>query len=170
MLKNDVEGGIRTHALIEEALMEARLTSITSCSCVFNIEYKLYICVYNFCKMKNIIVSGQASTMGRGYGPSTAQRSWGLAQAPLKGSCLGLARQTRYIWSSIHPHDNDGPRLTFFCKKKITVPGRASTTGRGYDSSTARRLCRAGPCNIKWVVPRAGPLDTTHLTIYTSTR
>jgi hypothetical protein len=33
----------------------------------------------------------------------------GLAQALLNGSCLGPARQTRPIWSSIPPHDNDGP-------------------------------------------------------------
>ncbi|PWZ10672.1 hypothetical protein Zm00014a_014593 [Zea mays] len=42
--------------------------------------------------------------------------------------------------------------------------------GRGYDPSTARRSCRVGPVTIKWVVPRAGSPDTTHLTIYTSTR
>jgi hypothetical protein len=29
--------------------------------------------------------------------------------------------------------------------------------------------CQAGPGTIKWVVPRAGPPDTAHLTIYTST-
>jgi hypothetical protein len=36
----------------------------------------------------------------------------GLAQALLNGSCLGPARQTRLIWPSIPPHDNDGPRLS----------------------------------------------------------
>jgi hypothetical protein len=35
----------------------------------------------------------------------------GLAQALLNGSCLGPARQTRPIWPSIPPHDNDGPRI-----------------------------------------------------------
>jgi hypothetical protein len=35
--------------------------------------------------MKNIIVSGQASTMGRGYGPSTTQRSWGAGPGTIKG-------------------------------------------------------------------------------------
>jgi hypothetical protein len=29
-----------------------------------------------FCKIKNIIVSGRASTTGRDYIPSTARRSW----------------------------------------------------------------------------------------------
>jgi hypothetical protein len=58
-----------------------------------------------------------------------------------------------------------------FCKiKKIIVSGRTSTMGRGYDPSTARRSCRVGPVTIKWVVPRAGSPDTTHLAIYTSTR
>jgi hypothetical protein len=28
------------------------LISRTSCSCVYNIEYKLYICIYVFCKIK----------------------------------------------------------------------------------------------------------------------
>jgi hypothetical protein len=32
-----------------------------------------------------------------------------LAQTLLNGSCLGPARQTRPIWPSIPPHDNDGP-------------------------------------------------------------
>jgi hypothetical protein len=35
-----------------------------------------------------------------------------LAHALLNGSCLGLARQIRPIWTSIPPHDNDGPRLS----------------------------------------------------------
>jgi hypothetical protein len=36
----------------------------------------------------------------------------GMGQALLNGSCLGPARQTRLIWPSIPPHDNDGPRLS----------------------------------------------------------
>jgi hypothetical protein len=36
----------------------------------------------------------------------------GLAQALLNGSCLGLARHTRHICSSIPSHDNDGSRLS----------------------------------------------------------
>jgi hypothetical protein len=55
------------------------LTSRTSCSYVFNIEYKLYIYI-PFYKIKNIIVSGRVSTTGRGYSPSTARRCW-LLQA-----------------------------------------------------------------------------------------
>jgi hypothetical protein len=65
------------------------LTSRTSYSGVYNIEYKLYICIYEFFK-KNI-VSGRASTMGRGYDTSTARRSTVLAQGLLNGSCLGPA-------------------------------------------------------------------------------
>jgi hypothetical protein len=57
-------------------------------------------------------VSGQASTTGRGYGLSTARARAGLAQALLNGSCLGPARQTRSIWPSILPHNNDGPCLS----------------------------------------------------------
>jgi hypothetical protein len=59
-----------------------------------------------------------------------------------------------------------------FCKIKINiiVLGRASTTGQGYGPNTTRCLCRAGPGTIKWVVPRVGPAETTHLTIYTSAR
>jgi hypothetical protein len=48
------------------------------------------------------------------------------------------------------------------------MPDRASTTNRGYGPSTARRSCRVGSGTIKWVVPRAGSLDTAHLAIYTS--
>jgi hypothetical protein len=38
------------------------------------------IYVYTFIKIKNIIVSGWASTTGRGYSPNKARRSW-LLQA-----------------------------------------------------------------------------------------
>jgi hypothetical protein len=34
--------------------------------------------------------------------------------------------------------------------------------GQGYDPSTSRRSCRAGPGTTKWVVPRASPSDMTH--------
>jgi hypothetical protein len=36
----------------------------------------------------------------------------GLTQALLNRSCLRPAHQTRLIWPSIPPHDNDGPRLS----------------------------------------------------------
>jgi hypothetical protein len=40
--------------------------------------------------------------------------------------------------------------IRLFCKiKNITVPGWASTTGRGNDPSPARRSCHAGPGTIK---------------------
>ena len=80
------------------------LTNRTLCPDIYNIEYKLYICIYDFLKNKKIIISGRASTTGRGYGPSIARRS-----------------------------------------------------------------CRIGPCTIKWVVPRVGSPDTVHLAIYIST-
>jgi hypothetical protein len=38
----------------------------------------------------------------------------GLAQTLLNGSCLGPVCQTRPIWPSIPPHDNDGPRLSCY--------------------------------------------------------
>jgi hypothetical protein len=75
-------------------------TSKTSCSSVYNIEYKLYICIYDFLKNKKIIVLDRASTTGRSYGPSTARRS-----------------------------------------------------------------CRVGPDTIKSVMPRAGQADTTNFAI-----
>jgi hypothetical protein len=44
----------------------------------------------------------------------------GLAHALLNGLCPGPARQTRHIWPSIHPHDNDGPRLS--CRDLVRHP------------------------------------------------
>jgi hypothetical protein len=35
--------------------------------------------------------------------------------------------------------------------------------GQGYDPNTAWRSCWVGPGTIKWVVPRSGSPDTTHL-------
>ena len=43
-----------------------------------------------------------------------------MAQAVLNRSCLGSARQTRLICSSIHSHDNDGPRLS--CRHLVRHP------------------------------------------------
>jgi hypothetical protein len=47
---------------------------------------------------------------------------------------------------------------------------RASTTGRGYGLSTARRSYRVGSGTIKWIVPQTGSPDTANLAIYTSAR
>jgi hypothetical protein len=66
----------------------------------------------------------------------------GLAQVLLNGSCLGTARQTRSIWPSISPHDNDGPRLSYrhlvrhsasFLSLSLLVPppSRHPILGRG---------------------------------------
>jgi hypothetical protein len=44
----------------------------------------------------------------------------GLAQALLNGSCPGPARQTRPIWTSIPPYDNDGHRLS--CRHLVRHP------------------------------------------------
>jgi hypothetical protein len=43
-----------------------------------------------------------------------------MTQTLLNGSCLGPARQTRPIWPSIPPHDNDGPRLN--CRHLVCHP------------------------------------------------
>jgi hypothetical protein len=48
----------------------------------------------------------------------------GLAQTLLNGVCLGSACQTRLIWPSIPPHDNDGPRLN--CRHLIRHPASFS--------------------------------------------
>ncbi|PWZ46063.1 hypothetical protein Zm00014a_005236, partial [Zea mays] len=53
--------------------------------------------------------------------------------------------------------------------KKI-VSGRTSTMDRGYGPSNVWRSCWVGLVTIKWVVPRAGSPDMTHLVIYTSAR
>jgi hypothetical protein len=64
----------------------------------------------------------------------------GLAQALLNGSCLGSARQTRPIWPSIPPHDNDDPRFschhlvrhsTSFLSPLMPPPSRHPILGRG---------------------------------------
>jgi hypothetical protein len=60
-----------------------------------------------FCKIKDIIVSDRTEATAQARHDART----GLAQTLLNGSCLGSARQTRFIWSSIPPHDNDGLRL-----------------------------------------------------------
>jgi hypothetical protein len=64
-----------------------------------------------FCKIKKSCRTGPALRA-----EATAQAPYGarvgLAQTLLNGSCLGPARQTRSIWPSIPPQDNDGPRLS----------------------------------------------------------
>jgi hypothetical protein len=66
-----------------------------------------------------------------------------LAHALLNGSCLGLARQIRPIWTSIPPHDNDGPRLschhlvshsTSFLSPLMPPPLRHPILSRGHRS------------------------------------
>jgi hypothetical protein len=62
----------------------------------------------------------------------------GLVQAQLNGSCLVPARQTRPIWPSIPPHDNDGPCLSctsfailLFLSPLMALPLRHPILGRG---------------------------------------
>jgi hypothetical protein len=65
-------------------------------------------------------MSGRTSTTGRGYNPSMQGARAGLTQTLLNGSSLGPARHTQPIWSSIPPHDNDGPRLS--CRHLVHHP------------------------------------------------
>jgi hypothetical protein len=73
-----------------------------------------------FCKIKNITMLGRTNTT-----PEATTQVWHgararLAQALLNGSCFGPAHQTRPIWPSIPPHDNDGPRLS--CRHLVRHP------------------------------------------------
>jgi hypothetical protein len=87
------------------------LTSKTSCSCVYNIEYKLYICIYDFCKIKKSCRARPAlRAKATAQAPHVARA--GLTKTLLNGSCFEPARQARPIWPYIPPHDNDGPRLS----------------------------------------------------------
>jgi hypothetical protein len=63
-----------------------------------------------------------------------------LVQTLLNEPCLGPARQTRPIWPSIPPHDNDGPRLSchhlirhsiFFLSPLMPPPPRHPILSRG---------------------------------------
>jgi hypothetical protein len=62
----------------------------------------------------------QASTTGRGYGPSMAQRSCRAGLGTIKWVVPRANRHTRPIWPSILPHDNDGPRLS--CRHLVRHP------------------------------------------------
>jgi hypothetical protein len=51
----------------------------------------------------------------------------GIAHALFNGSCPGPGRQTRLIWPSIPPHDNDGPHLSLHhlvrhCASFLSLP------------------------------------------------
>jgi hypothetical protein len=108
---------------------------------IYNIEYKLYICIYNFfCKIKK--KSCQDGQALRAEATTQAQHNAHaeLAQTLLNGSCLGPARQTRPIWPSIPPHDNVGPRLschhlvhhsTYFLPPLMPPPPRHPILDRG---------------------------------------
>jgi hypothetical protein len=71
-----------------------------------------------FCKIKNNRVGPalRAEAMAQASHDARAR----LVQALLNGSCLEPARQTRPIWPSIPPHDNDGPRLS--CHHLVHYP------------------------------------------------
>jgi hypothetical protein len=89
---------------------------VTSHLGLFSIEYEVYICIYDFCKIKNIIVPDRAEATAQARHDDRA----GLAQALLNVSCLGSARQTWPIWQSIPLHDNDVPRLS--CRHIVRHP------------------------------------------------
>jgi hypothetical protein len=92
-----------------------------------------------FCKIKKLCRAGPAlRAEATAQAPHDARV--GLAQTLLNGSCLGPARQTRPIWPSIPPHDNDGPRLschhlvrhsTLFLSPLMPPPPRHPILGRG---------------------------------------
>jgi hypothetical protein len=54
----------------------------------------------------------RASTTDRGYSPSTAQRLCRVGPVTIKWVVPRIGLQRRHIWSSIPPHDNNGPRFT----------------------------------------------------------
>jgi hypothetical protein len=83
---------------------------------------------------------GRTNTTAEAMAQAPHDARAGLAQALLNGSCLGPARQTRPIWPSIPPHENDGPRLschhivhhsTFFLSPIMHAPSRHPIFGRG---------------------------------------
>ena len=95
-------------------------------------------------------MSGWSGTIGRDTGPNMAHLSGRAGMGPilivsggttlLNGSCLGPTRQTRSIWPSIPPHDNDGPRLSChhlvhhpasFLSPLMPPPPRHPILGRG---------------------------------------
>jgi hypothetical protein len=112
-----------------------------------------------FCKIKKWCRVGLAlQAEATAQAPHDARAR--LAYALLNGSCLGPARQTRPIWPSIPPHDNDGSRLschhlvhhsTSFlspsCLHLRTTPFSAEGVGAGdsspYSSDTSPDTTRA---------------------------
>ena len=72
------------------------------------------------CKIKNIIVSGRASTTGRGYSPSTARRSCQAGPGTIKCVVSRASPSYTTIWSSISPYDNDCPQLS--CRHLVRHP------------------------------------------------
>jgi hypothetical protein len=67
-------------------------------------------------------ISGKARIVASTDGATTQARHdtrAELAQIVLNGSCLRPARHTRLIWSSIPPHDNDGPHLS--CRTSFVI-------------------------------------------------
>jgi hypothetical protein len=85
-------------------------------------------------------VSGQASTTGRGYDPSTARCSYQVDPDTMNVSCLGPARQTWPIWPSITQHNSHDPCLschhlvrhsTSFLSPIMPPPPRHPILGRG---------------------------------------
>jgi hypothetical protein len=77
-----------------------------------------------------------------------------LAQTLLNGSCLGPTRQTRPIWPSIPPHDNDGPRLschhlvrhyTSFLSPLMPPPPRHPFSAEGVGAGASSYLYDTSP-------------------------
>jgi hypothetical protein len=104
-------------------------------------------------------VLGRVSTTAQARHDARA----GLAHALLNESCIGSAYQTRLIWPSIPPHDNDGPRLS--CCHLVCHPASflsPLTQYRFHRRWTSRSSSRPSPSSFSstyyprpWSQPRA---------------
>jgi hypothetical protein len=141
----------------------SRLTSRTSWSIVFNIEYKLYICIYEFCKIKNIIVSGRISTTGRGYDPNTTWRSCQAGPGTIKWAFLAEG-----MWADASSPYSSDTNPTPTCAVAIARPWRcftACTHHRFRHRRMSRSSSRHSPCSSSPTCcpcPRSQPWADRH--------
>jgi hypothetical protein len=90
-------------------------------------------------------VPSRTSTMGQDYDPSTTRHSCRAGPDTINEPCIGLVRQTQFIWPSITPHDNHGHRLScrhlvrhpiYFLSPLMPLPPRHPFLSRGRGSRT----------------------------------